>query len=75
MLCKGGQDSRVQTILGLQKRFQQFGCANAEQVDVLAKAVSFSLFFSSEILSVRELVELTSQLVAKGNGGPKHGDP
>lgn len=50
---------------------------NTEQVDVLAKGVCFSLFFSSEILSVRELVELTRQLtiVARGNGGSKHGHP
>lgn len=49
---KGGEESRVQTILGTRERYQQFGCENPEQVDVLAEAVSFSLllFYSSQIL-------------------------
>jgi len=37
---KGGQESLVQTILGLQEKFWEFGCGNAEQVYVLAKVVS-----------------------------------
>jgi len=34
---------RVETILGLRKEYQRFGCSNAEQVDKLANEVSFSL--------------------------------
>jgi len=34
---KGPQEIRVSTILGLEERYQAFGCSNAEQVDVLAR--------------------------------------
>ena len=66
-----GGKSRVQTVLGLQERFKEFWCENAEQMDVSAEVVSFSFFFSlafDQIISVWELIKLTGQLVAGGNG-------
>jgi len=41
--CKGPHKLQVSTILGLQERYQTFGCSNAEQVDALAKPISLSL--------------------------------
>ena len=41
---------------------------------MLAEAVSFSLllFYSSQILSVQDLVQLTGELVAGGDRGSQH---